>query len=61
MEALFLAENRPSTLLKRFATPEDMANISVYVASPQASATTRLDAALGRRHRLKHYLITGVL
>ncbi|MBB1471719.1 SDR family oxidoreductase [Luteimonas sp. MC1782] len=40
MEALFLAENRPSSLLKRFATPEEVANICVYAASPQASATT---------------------
>lgn len=40
MEALFLAENRPSTLLQRFATPEEVANMSVYAASPQASATT---------------------
>ncbi|HRO59043.1 MAG TPA: SDR family oxidoreductase [Burkholderiaceae bacterium] len=40
MEALFLAENRPSTLLKRFASPEEVANLCVYAASPQASATT---------------------
>jgi len=40
MEALFLAENRPSTLLRRFASPEEVANLCVYVASPQASATT---------------------
>lgn len=40
MEALFLRENRPSTLLRRFATPEEVANLSVYAASPQASATT---------------------
>lgn len=40
MEALFLQENRPSTLLRRFATPEEVANLSVYAASPQASATT---------------------
>ena len=40
MEALFLAENRPSTLLRRFATPEEVANLSIYAASPQASATT---------------------
>lgn len=40
MEALFLAENRPSTLLRRFASPEEVASMSVYVASPQASATT---------------------
>lgn len=40
MEALFLQENRPSTLLRRFASPEEVANLSVYAASPQASATT---------------------
>ncbi|MBJ6979356.1 SDR family oxidoreductase [Luteimonas sp. MC1895] len=40
MEALFLAENRPSNLLGRFATPEEVANLSVYAASSQASATT---------------------
>ncbi|CAO1667687.1 MULTISPECIES: SDR family NAD(P)-dependent oxidoreductase [Halomonadaceae] len=40
METLFLEENRPSTLLKRFATPEEVASLCVYAASPQASATT---------------------
>jgi len=40
MEAVFLAENRPSNLLKRFASPEEVASMSVYAASPQASATT---------------------
>lgn len=40
MEAIFLQENRPSTLLRRFATPEEVASLSVYAASPQASATT---------------------
>ncbi|OJU91705.1 MAG: oxidoreductase [Burkholderiales bacterium 66-5] len=40
MEALFLAENRPSNLLGRFADAQEVANLSVYVASPQASATT---------------------
>ncbi len=40
METLFLNENRPSSLLKRFATPEEVASLSVYAASPQASATT---------------------
>ncbi|MAD74643.1 MAG: oxidoreductase [Rheinheimera sp.] len=40
MEKLFLAENRPSSLLQRFATPEEVANLCVYVASEQASATT---------------------
>ncbi|WP_077528973.1 SDR family NAD(P)-dependent oxidoreductase [Vreelandella utahensis] len=40
METLFLNENRPSTLLKRFATPDEVANLCVYTASSQASATT---------------------
>lgn len=40
MESLFLAENRPSTLLRRFVSPEEVASMSVYAASPQASATT---------------------
>lgn len=40
MERLFLQENRPSTLLHRFASPEEVANLAVYAASPQASATT---------------------
>ena len=40
MEALFLRENRPSNLLGRFADPDEVAAMSVYVASPQASATT---------------------
>lgn len=40
MEAAFLQENRPSTLLRRFASPEEVANLCVYAASIQASATT---------------------
>lgn len=40
MEARFLADNRPSTIIGRFATPEEVANLAVYVASDQASATT---------------------
>ncbi len=40
MEGIFLAENRPSNLLGHFAEPEEVANLVVYVASPQASATT---------------------
>lgn len=40
MEGVFLKENRPSTLLGRFATPEEVANLCVYAASTQASATT---------------------
>jgi enoyl-[acyl-carrier-protein] reductase (NADH) len=40
MERKFIAENRPSSLLRRLATVEEVANIVVYVCSPQASATT---------------------
>jgi len=40
MEALFLKENRPSGLLGRFAEPAEVAALSVYAASVQASATT---------------------
>lgn len=39
-ESRFLAENRPSTLIGRFAEPEEVANLVVYVASPLSSATT---------------------
>src|SRR5690606_5416911 len=38
MEGIFLAENRPSNLLGHFAEPDEVANLAVYVASPQASA-----------------------
>ncbi len=40
MEVRFFRENRPSSLIGRFATPEEVANLCVYTASPQASATT---------------------
>lgn len=36
----FFATNRPTSLIKRFATPEEVASLTVYVASPLASATT---------------------
>lgn len=39
-ETRFLAENRPSTLIRRFADPTEVANLCVYVASPLSSATT---------------------
>lgn len=39
MEARFIAEHRPTSLLRRLATPEEVANMVVYVCSPQASAT----------------------
>ncbi len=36
----FIAEHRPSSILRRGATPQEVASMVVYVASPQASATT---------------------
>lgn len=36
----FIAEERPTSLIERLATPEEVANLVVYVASEQASATT---------------------
>jgi NAD(P)-dependent dehydrogenase (short-subunit alcohol dehydrogenase family) len=30
----------PSSIIRRVATPEEVANMVVYVVSPQASATT---------------------
>jgi NAD(P)-dependent dehydrogenase (short-subunit alcohol dehydrogenase family) len=38
-EAEFFRTVRPSSLLKRFATPEEVAAMVVYVCSPRASAT----------------------
>jgi NAD(P)-dependent dehydrogenase (short-subunit alcohol dehydrogenase family) len=38
-EKQFFATMRPSSLIKRFATPEEVANMVVYVCSPAASAT----------------------
>ena len=36
----FIAAQRPSSILRRGSTVEEVANMVVYVASPQASATT---------------------
>lgn len=36
----FVAENRPTSLIERLSTTEEVANMVVYVASEQASATT---------------------
>ena len=38
-EKEFFSTVRPSSLLKRFATPEEVANMVTYVCSPLASAT----------------------
>ena len=40
MERQFFASARPTSLLKRFITVEEVANAIVYLSSPAASATT---------------------
>jgi NAD(P)-dependent dehydrogenase (short-subunit alcohol dehydrogenase family) len=40
IEKEFIAQHRPSSLIRRFATPEEVANMVVFVCSEQASATT---------------------
>jgi NAD(P)-dependent dehydrogenase (short-subunit alcohol dehydrogenase family) len=40
VEAEFFKTMRPTSLIKRFATPEEVASLVAYVASPLASATT---------------------
>jgi NAD(P)-dependent dehydrogenase (short-subunit alcohol dehydrogenase family) len=40
MEKQFFRTARPTSLLRRFITPEEVANLVVYVCSPAASATT---------------------
>lgn len=40
MEERFFQTARPTSLLQRFITPEEVANLIVYVCSPAASATT---------------------
>lgn len=51
-EADFMAAARPSSLIRRFATCEEVANMAVYVCSRQASATTgaalRVDGGIVR-------------
>jgi NAD(P)-dependent dehydrogenase (short-subunit alcohol dehydrogenase family) len=40
MQAKLIAEGRPTSIIRRLATPEEIANMVVYVCSKQASATT---------------------
>ena len=39
MERQFIATHRPTSLIQRLATVEEVANMMVYVCSEQASAT----------------------
>jgi len=39
-EKLFFEKVRPTSLIKRFATPEEVASMVAYIASPLASATS---------------------
>lgn len=36
----FIREKRPSSIIERFAEPEEVANLIVYISSPLSSATT---------------------
>lgn len=40
VERDFIATQRPSSLIRRLTTVEEVANLAVYLASEQASATT---------------------
>ncbi|OWQ92298.1 hypothetical protein CDN99_05610 [Roseateles aquatilis] len=40
VEAEFFENMRPTSLIKRFASPQEVASLVAYVASPVASATT---------------------
>lgn len=40
VEKEFFEKVRPTSLIKRFATPEEVASLVAYIASPLASATT---------------------
>ena len=39
-EKEFFEHVRPTSLIKRFATPEEVASLVAYIASPLSSATT---------------------
>jgi|SRR5579862_5345410 len=40
VEEEFFETARPTSLIKRFAAPDEVANLAVYLASPKAAATT---------------------
>ena len=57
--ANFVKQHRPSSLLQRFASVEEIANMVVYVASKEAAATNGAAHARRRRHRRYHRLRSG--
>jgi len=40
IEQEFFRKARPTSLIKRFASPDEVASLVTYIASPLASATT---------------------
>ena len=54
MEDDFIAQHRPTSIIKRLASPEEVANMVVYVCSKQASATT------GAALRVEGGLLRGI-
>lgn len=52
VEASFFKTARPSSIIQRFATPDEIANLVTYVASPLSSATNgaalRVDGGVAR-------------
>jgi NAD(P)-dependent dehydrogenase (short-subunit alcohol dehydrogenase family) len=40
VESAFFRDARPTSLIRRFADPAEVARLAVYLASPRASATT---------------------
>jgi NAD(P)-dependent dehydrogenase (short-subunit alcohol dehydrogenase family) len=47
MKREFVSQNRPTSLLQRFASPEEVAGFVAYLASPRAAAVT------GSAHRVE--------
>ncbi len=52
MQSKFFQDFRPTSLLQRFATPEEVASLVAYLVSPLASATNGAQCT-GRRRSYK--------